>query len=97
MKSGFSILELMVVLTILCGIVAISWPALTKKIKTSEDKIFNQKIKETIENTRYLAIKTGKSFGIKIKNKKISVIEVNNIDEQNITLWVRADGICSGL
>lgn len=93
-RSAFSLLELMVVLVIMVGITALSWPVLTRKIKSSEIKIFEQKIKETIEDARYQSIRHGKPLAVIINNKTVSIIKFSDIQNHTyeMVIFVTPDG-----
>lgn len=76
-------------------ITAISWPFLAKKINSSKSKLFEQKVKETIENARYEAVIKGKSFLLQVDDENISVVEINKIDKKEIKkerILITADG-----
>lgn len=92
-RSAFSLFELIIVLTIMISIVAIGWPALTKKIRSSEEQTFKQKIYETIENCRYKAIKFGKPIIITIKKKQINIIDIQDFDNNyDNFIFIAANG-----
>lgn len=93
-RSAFSLLELMVVLVIMVGITALSWPVLTRKIKSSEIKIFEQKIKETMEDARYQSIRYGKPLAVIIDNKTVSIMKIEDTQNKsyNKIIIVTPDG-----
>lgn len=94
-KEGFTLLELIIVLTIMVAITAIAWPFLTKKMNASKSKIFEQKVEEAVENTRYEAIIKGKSFLIQIDGENINITEINKTDLNRVStekVLISADG-----
>ena len=95
-RSAFSLLELMIVVLVMSGITAIVWPNLTKKLKSSNQIIFQQKLKETIEYCRYNAIIKGKIHMIIVQEKKINALTLDNVGLDGIiekqVIWINANG-----
>jgi type II secretory pathway pseudopilin PulG len=90
-RYAFSLLELMIVLIIMIGVIAISWPNLTKKLNYSKKKTFEQKVKETIDKARYQSLRIGKSLLIVVNEPDIKVIHLEDIGGENIDgkkIWI---------
>jgi prepilin-type N-terminal cleavage/methylation domain-containing protein len=79
MRKAFSLLELMIVVVVMAGALAIAWPNLTRRSKSIDKIIFEQKIKETVENSRYSNIMNGVSSVIVVKDDKIQTFTIDNI------------------
>lgn len=83
-NRGFSLLELMIVLCILTGIVAISWPSLTKKTKKIEVEIFEQKIKEVFEDARYYAIVHTDPVAVIVLDNDVRMVRLKYLSEIDV-------------
>lgn len=94
-NNGFSLLELMIVMIILVSVLALSWPNLTKKLRSSEEKMLEHQVLESIEKAKYQALSSGKPLLVLINNKKINIVKFDDIYQYDIIgkkIWVTADG-----
>jgi len=58
-RKGFSLLEMMIVVVLLAGILAIAWPSIARPMRKAELSEATQKLREAIEDGRYQAMMTG--------------------------------------
>jgi prepilin-type N-terminal cleavage/methylation domain-containing protein len=72
--SGFSLLELMIVLVIMVGVLAIAWPNLQKPFRRAELSQATQQLREAIDESRYQAISTGTPVFIRLKMGESKVV-----------------------
>jgi prepilin-type N-terminal cleavage/methylation domain-containing protein len=59
LRKGFSLLEMMIVVVLLAGILAIAWPSIARPMRKAELSEATQKLREAIEDGRYQAMMTG--------------------------------------
>ncbi len=59
LRKGFSLLEMMIVVVLLAGILAIAWPSIARPMRKAELSQATQKLREAIEDGRYQAMMTG--------------------------------------
>lgn len=64
---GFSLLELMIVLVVIVGILALVWPNLQRPLQRAELSQATQQLREVIDESRYQAISTGTPVFIRLK------------------------------
>jgi prepilin-type N-terminal cleavage/methylation domain-containing protein len=74
LHAGFSLLELMIVLVIMVGVLAIAWPNLQKPFRRAELSQATQQLREAIDDSRYQAISTGTPVFIRLKMGENKVI-----------------------
>lgn len=74
LHAGFSLLELMIVLVIMVGVLAIAWPNLQKPFRRAELSQATQQLREAIDESRYQAISTGTPVFIRLKMGENKVI-----------------------
>lgn len=58
-RRGFSLLEMMIVVVLLAGILAIAWPSIARPLRKAELSEATQKLREAIEDGRYQAMMSG--------------------------------------
>lgn len=72
--GGFSLLELMIVLVVIVGILALAWPNLQRPLKRAELSQATQQLREVIDESRYRAISTGTPVFIRLKQGESEVV-----------------------
>jgi len=95
MRRAFSLLELMIVIVVMAGVLAIAWPNLTRRSKSIDQIIFEQNVKEAIDNGRYYSIMNGVSRVVTVKDKKIQTFTLDNlvsIDGFDQRVFIDAEG-----
>ncbi len=65
-RRGFSLLELMIVVVLIAGIVAIAWPSIARPMRKAELSEATQKLREAIEDGRYQAMMSGEPVFLQI-------------------------------
>ncbi len=71
---GFSLLELMIVLVVIVGLLALAWPNLQRPLKRAELSQATQQLREAIDESRYRAISTGTPVFIRLKQGDSEVV-----------------------
>ena len=66
-RWGFSLLEMMIVVVLLAGILAIAWPSIARPLRKAELSEATQKLREAIEDGRYQAMMTGAPVFLQIQ------------------------------
>jgi len=79
MRKAFSLLELMIVIVVMAGVLAIAWPNLTRRSKSIDQIIFEQNIKEAVDSSRYRSIMDGMSAVVIVKDDKIQTFTIDNM------------------
>jgi prepilin-type N-terminal cleavage/methylation domain-containing protein len=72
--SGFSLLELMIVLVVIVGLLALAWPNLQRPLRRAELNQATQQLREVIDESRYRAISTGTPVFIRLKQGESEVV-----------------------
>jgi Tfp pilus assembly protein FimT len=72
--GGFSLLELMIVLVVIVGLLALAWPNLQRPLKRAELSQATQQLREVIDESRYRAISTGTPVFIRLKQGDSEVV-----------------------
>lgn len=67
LARGFSLLELMIVLVIMVGVLALAWPNLQKPMKRAELSQATHQLRVAIDESRYQAISSGTPVFIRMK------------------------------
>ncbi|MFN6140188.1 MAG: Tfp pilus assembly protein FimT/FimU [Planctomycetota bacterium] len=65
-RGGFSLLELMIVVVLIAGILAIAWPSIARPMRKAELSEATQKLREAIEDGRYQAMMSGEPVFLQI-------------------------------
>jgi prepilin-type N-terminal cleavage/methylation domain-containing protein len=65
-RRGFSLLELMIVVVLIAGILAITWPSIARPMRKAELSEATQKLREAIEDGRYQAMVSGEPVFLQI-------------------------------
>lgn len=65
-REGFSLLELMIVVVLIAGVMAIAWPSISRPMKKAELSEATQKLREAIEDGRYQAMMSGEPVFLQI-------------------------------
>jgi prepilin-type N-terminal cleavage/methylation domain-containing protein len=65
-QRGFSLLELMIVVVLIAGILAIAWPSIARPMRKAELSEATQKLREAIEDGRYQAMMSGEPVFLQI-------------------------------
>jgi prepilin-type N-terminal cleavage/methylation domain-containing protein len=65
-RRGFSLLELMIVVVLIAGILAIAWPSIARPMRKAELSEATQKLREAIEDGRYQAMISGEPVFLQI-------------------------------
>lgn len=71
---GFSLLELMIVLVVIVGLLALAWPNLQRPLKRAELSQATQQLREVIDESRYQAIAKGQPVFIRLKQGDSEVV-----------------------
>lgn len=58
-RAGVTLLELMLVLVIIAGVLAVAWPALSRSLASSDLREAGQSVREALSDARRLAMETG--------------------------------------
>ncbi len=66
--AAFSLLELIIVLMVMIGLLAIAWPNLQKPLRRNSLNEAAQTLREAIDDSRYLAITTGTPVFIRFRS-----------------------------
>jgi prepilin-type N-terminal cleavage/methylation domain-containing protein len=66
LRRGFSLLELMIVVVLIAGILAIAWPSIARPMRKAELSEATQKLREAIEDGRYQAMMSGEPVFLQI-------------------------------
>ena len=66
-RKAFSLLEIMIVLVLMAGIIAIAWPSISRPMRKAELSEATQKLREAIEDGRYQAMVAGAPVFLQIK------------------------------
>jgi len=86
---GFSLLEMMIVLVVMVGILAIAWPNLQKPLRRAGLSQATQKLREAIDESRYQAMTTGTPVFIQLRQGESEVrsggLDAFAVDESNLT------------
>lgn len=72
--GGFSLLELMIVLVVIVGLLALAWPNLQRPLQRAELSQATQQLREVIDESRYRAISTGTPVFIRLKQGDSEVV-----------------------
>ena len=72
-RQGFSLLEMMIVLVVMVGILAIAWPNLQKPLRRAGLSQATQKLREAIDESRYQAMTTGTPVFIQLRQGESEV------------------------
>jgi prepilin-type N-terminal cleavage/methylation domain-containing protein len=70
---GFSLLEMMIVLVVMVGILAIAWPNLQKPLRRAGLSQATQRLREAIDESRYQAMTTGTPVFIQLRQGESEV------------------------
>lgn len=65
-RAGFSLLELMIVVVLIAGVLAIAWPSISRPMRKAELSEATQKLREAIEDGRYQAMMSGEPVFLQI-------------------------------
>jgi len=65
-RGGFSLLELMIVVVLIAGVMAIAWPSISRPMKKAELSEATHKLREAIEDGRYQAMMSGEPVFLQI-------------------------------
>ena len=84
---GFSLLELMIVLVVMVGLLAIAWPNMQRTLRRTTLNEAAQVLREAIDEGRYEAITTGKPIFVQMQQGNHS-IEVHLTDQKGQPLNV---------
>lgn len=79
LRQGFSLIEIMIVLVILAGALAIAWPNLQKPLGRVKLDEASQTLREAIDESRYRAISQNQSVLIRLR-KGAQEVECGSID-----------------
>lgn len=71
---GFSLLELMIVLVVIAGLLALAWPNLQRPLKRAGLSQATQQLREVIDESRYQAISKGTPVFIRLKLGESQVV-----------------------
>jgi type II secretory pathway pseudopilin PulG len=66
-ESGFSLLELIIVLMVMISLLAIAWPNLQRPLQRTSLSEAAQTLRSAIDDSRYLAITTGKPIFVQLR------------------------------
>lgn len=66
-ESGFSLLELIIVLMVMISLLAIAWPNLQRPLRRTSLSEAAQTLRSAIDDSRYLAITTGKPVFVQLR------------------------------
>lgn len=72
-RRAFSLLEMMIVLVVMVGILAIAWPNLQKPLRRAGLSQATQKLREAIDESRYQAMTTGTPVFIQLRQGESEV------------------------
>lgn len=72
-RNAFSLLEMMIVLVVMVGILAIAWPNLQKPLRRAGLSQATQKLREAIDESRYQAMTTGTPVFIQLRQGESEV------------------------
>jgi len=95
MAKGFSLIELIIVLTLMVAVATLAFPLVSKKLKKSKQKLFEQKIQNIVEKAKYEAIIYGRSRLITINDDQIvelSIDEISASKNAKEKILIAADG-----
>ena len=68
-RGGYSLLELLIVLTVLVGLLAIAWPSLSKPLANSDLLEAGNQLRTQLSEARLLAIQSGEPVIVRIECK----------------------------
>ena len=94
-RKGLCFLELLIVLTLLSSIACIALPSLYSRSKKAKIAIFEQNIKEAVENARYKSIINGQISSVIVSGEKIIVQGIDSLYFEGIIakrIWINAQG-----
>lgn len=85
-RKSFTYAELLIVITVLAVLVAVSFPRLHRNIKQSEFRTFSNKIYLLLDYSKNLAVLNSKSFKVLFnpEERDIEVIEVNQEENKSV-------------
>ena len=66
-RGGYSLLELLIVLTVLVGLLAIAWPSLSKPLANSDLLAAGNQLRTQLSEARLLAIQSGEPVIVRIE------------------------------
>ena len=66
-RGGYSLLELLIVLTVLVGLLAIAWPSLSKRLANSDLLEAGNQLRTQLSEARLLAIQSGEPVIVRIE------------------------------
>ena len=66
-RGGYSLLELLIVLTVLVGLLAIAWPSLSKPLANSDLLEAGNQLRTQLSEARLLAIQSGEPVIVRIE------------------------------
>ncbi|MBM3966161.1 MAG: prepilin-type N-terminal cleavage/methylation domain-containing protein [Planctomycetes bacterium] len=88
-RCAFSLLEMMIVLVVMVGILAIAWPNLQKPLRRAGLSQATQKLREAIDESRYQAMTTGTPVFIQLRQGESEVrsggLDAFATDESDLT------------
>ncbi|MFN7737967.1 MAG: Tfp pilus assembly protein FimT/FimU [Pirellula sp.] len=88
-RRAFSLLEMMIVLVVMVGILAIAWPNLQKPLRRAGLSQATQKLREAIDESRYQAMTTGTPVFIQLRQGESEVrsggLDAFATDESDLT------------
>ena len=74
-------MEMMIVVLMISSLGLIAWPNISKLRKKSQQNLFEQKVKEAVENCRYYAMLNGKIVVVEVvdSEEKITTMTLDNL------------------
>jgi prepilin-type N-terminal cleavage/methylation domain-containing protein len=79
-QRGFSLLELIIVLMVMISLLAIAWPNLQRPLRRTSLSEAAQTLRSAIDDSRYLAITTGKPVFVQLR-QGADVLQAGTFDD----------------
>ena len=92
-KAGFTLIEIMIILTIIATILAIAMPNIFKQLERSKEKQLEHTIQKAVEEARYFAVTRGEPVCVIVKNKQIKTLKIKHFLGQEFDVAFLIDAI----
>jgi len=85
-KAGFTLIEIIIVLTIITAVLAIATPNIFKQLERSKQKQFEHTVQKAVEDAKYFAMTRGEPVCIIVNDKQIQTLKIKHFVGQEFDM-----------